>query len=199
MIRLIITAIISTFMIFPLMILFDSFMGIDNSIAGGLALFFGYIVTPIIILRIWKGKPDIDALPVDINDPIMVEQITIAKKNVERFINGLNDGKLEAFVKFPLDVEGSIEHVWGTAHSFVDKNIVVSLASYPVGEPSEDMFERMTIPVSDIEDWMLQNAHGETQGGYTLYAMARIYERDYGKLPKKYIKDLDPFIDLNWK
>lgn len=199
MFRLIIIAVISTIMIVPYLILFDSFMGIDNSIAGGMALFFGYIVTPIILLKIWKSKPDLDALPVDIDDPLMSEQIGIAKGQIDRFFTGLDGGKLEAYVKFPMDIEGDTEHVWGLAHSKNEQYVVVSLVSNPVGHPSEEAYERMNIPISDIEDWMLQDAHGTTQGGYTLYAMAKIYEREYGKLPKRYAKDLEPFIDIKWE
>ena len=61
------------------------------------------------------------------------------------------------------------------------------------------MYERFEIPLKDIEDWMLVDSRGKTQGGYTILAHAKIYQRDYGKVPKKYLKDLERFTDFTWK
>jgi uncharacterized protein YegJ (DUF2314 family) len=185
-------------MVVPFLALFHRYLGLEDDMAGYLSFFFAWILLPVILLRIWKGKPDIEVLPVDVDDPIMTEMIEKSKAEIGRFLKGLEEGKLEALIKFPLTVDDRTEHVWGIAHAKSENVIITSLASQPVGEIPEEAYERISVPLAEIEDWMLQDASGKSYGGYTMLAMAKIYEREYGKLPKKYIKDLEPFADLEW-
>jgi len=199
MIRLFIVILISFCSVVPFLALFHRFLELDDDIAGYLSFFFAWLVTPYILLKLWKEKPGIEVLPVDTGDPLMQEQIKIAKEQFHRFIEGLSEGRLEAFVKFPYEFEGDIEHVWGLAHSIKGDDVIVSLASDPVGSPPEEVYERLNISIKNVEDWMLLDSKGRTKGGYTMLAMARIYEREYGKLPKRYVKDLGFFDDFTWK
>lgn len=194
--RLLITAILSVCLFFPAYWLLHALLGADCG--GIIAAILMYIIFPITLLNIWKGKPDLFTLPVNMDDPFMVAGISQAKSDLPRLLQGLSEGKLEAYVKFPYQFDGEVEHVWGVAHQYKDENIILSLASAPVGNVDEEAFGRLTIPLSEIEDWMLVDANGNTQGGYTILAMAQIYARDYGKLPKKHRNDLKRFVDFSW-
>jgi uncharacterized protein YegJ (DUF2314 family) len=198
MLRILIISVVSLCSLFPFMVITTQIFSLSNDTGSAVSAVMAFIVLPIILLNTWKPKPSLDVLPVDNNDPIMSEHIAIARSNLERFFNGLNEALFEAFVKFPHEFEGEIEHVWGIAHSVREDHVIVSLASEPIGEPGEEAMERMSISIKAIEDWMLVSANGETQGGYTMLGMAKIYERDYGKLPKRYAEDLKMFVDLKW-
>jgi len=197
MLKLLVITFISFGSVVPFLVIFHRFLQLEDDVAGYISFFLGWIVLPIFLLRVWKLPPNLEALPVDINDPIMREQIDTAKREFGRFIKGLSEGKLESFIKFPYEFEEQIEHVWGVAHSIKGTSIVASLASEPASDTPDELMGRIEVPFEDIEDWMLQDSKGNIQGGYTLLGMARIYERDYGKLPKKYAKDLKPFVDLD--
>ncbi|TCK02586.1 DUF2314 domain-containing protein [Marinobacterium mangrovicola] len=198
MFRLLAITFISFCSVVPFLMVFHRFLELDDDVAGYISFFLAWIITPAILLRIWKVPPYFEALPVDIDDPIMQEQINRAKNEFGIFISGLKDGKLESFIKFPYEIEGNTEHIWGVAHSIKGEAVIASLASDPVGETPEELLERLDVPFDDIEDWMLQDSKGLNQGGYTLLAMAKIYERDFGKLPKRYAKELEPFVDIKW-
>lgn len=199
MFRLLVITLLSFIAIVPFLVLFNRILDVGNDLAGYLSFFFAWIVTPIFLLNIWKVPPDIMVIPVEPDDPIMKPQIEKSRKNLERFYAGLNTGKLEAYVKFPYAFEWGIENIWGLAHQIRDESIMVTVESTPIHDIPEEMYERMSVALKDIQDWMLVGSKGKTQGGYTILAHAKIYQRDYGKVPKKYIKDLERFTDFSWE
>ncbi len=196
--RLIIIAVISLVSLFPLLMFSTEVCGLNDSAGGIVSIVLGWVVLPALLLKFWQGRPEPSVIPIDIDDPIMQEQINRAKSELPRFIEGLNSGNLEAFIKFPYEFDGEVEHVWGVAHSYSNGQFIVSLASDPIGEVRDELHSRLKIAESKIEDWTLTDAKGYTQGGYTMLAMARLYEKGYGKLPKMYSKDLERFVDFKW-
>lgn len=196
--RHIVVAIVSLFSLFPLLMFITEVCGLSDDVGAIVSVILSWIVLPSIMLGFWKGQPDPSIIPLNVNDPIMQDQIIKAKSELARFIDGLNSGELEAYIKFPYEFGGEIEHVWGVAHSYQEGVFVVSLASEPVGEPEQDMPSRIKIKETDLEDWTLTDSKGSTKGGYTMLAMARIYEANYGQLPKAYAQDLRRFVDFNW-
>lgn len=199
MLRIIIISLVSMCSLFPFMMITTQYFGLNDDYGGVASIILGWIVLPLVLLKSWKVKPDLYVLPIDVDDPIMLEHIAMAKSKLERFFAGLNEGKAEAYIKFPYEFDDEIEHVWGLAHSEADDKVIVSLASDPIGAPGEEVMERVQVPKEKIEDWMLIDAKGKSQGGYTMWATAKIYKRDYGKLPKKYIREFDRFVDFSWE
>jgi len=197
--RLLAITLLSFIAILPFLVLFNRILDVGNNLAGYLSFFFAWIVTPIVLLNCWREKPDIMVIPVKENDPIMSSYVRKSRENIERFVKGLSAGKSEAYVKFPYKFEHTTEHIWGLAHQIRNECVVVSLESTPIDDIPEEMFERLEIALEDIEDWMLVDSKGKTQGGYTILAHAKIYQRDYGKVPKKYIRDLERFTDFSWR
>ena len=142
--------------------------------------------------------PDVyEPVPIDHDDPLMKSAIEQARRELHRFKGGLGDNSKQPFVKFPLTMpSGQVEHIWGLVHSLKGSELTVSLANDPV-EQTDAADPRRTVRLGDIEDWMLVAGNGETQGGYTMAAMARIFRRDKGFVPSAMKKDLRHFKDWN--
>ncbi|WP_462158253.1 DUF2314 domain-containing protein [Pseudoalteromonas sp. GB56] len=196
--KLVIVAIISLISLFPFLMFTTEVCGLNDNVGAIVSVILGWVILPSIMLSFWKGRPDPSVIPVDINDPIIQELIARSRAELNRFVEALDEGKKEAYIKFPYDFGGETEHVWGLAHSLKDGNVIVSLESNPVGEVPEDVYERLSIDLESVEDWMLVDRLGKTYGGYSILGLAKIYTRDYGKLPKGYVRDLERFVDFTW-
>lgn len=195
--RLLAIALLSMLSMVPALTVTHGLLGLSNDTSGVLSLVVAFLVTPALLLHFWRHKPGFEALPVEPTDPIMLGQVERSRSEIGRFIEGLSQGKLEAYIKFPLTVQGNTEHVWGVAHSFSGEVFVASLASTPVGGVTDKMLNRLSVRLDEVEDWMLQDAAGKAYGGYTMLAMARIYEREYGRLPRKMRKEFAHFADFD--
>lgn len=198
MIRIISIALISFASLVPYLVIFNKWLDVGNDLAGWISMVLGWIFTPILLLNLWKVKPNPEAIPVDINDPIIQELIARSRSELDRFLEGLEEGRKEAYVKFPYEFGGETEHVWGVSHSVKDGSVIVSLDSTPVGEVPEEVYERLSIDLDSVEDWMLVDRSGKTYGGYSNLGLAKVYTRDYGKLPKSYTRHFDRFVDFSW-
>lgn len=195
--RLLVIAVLSLLSMVPALSITHGLLGLGSDASGVIALIVAAFVTPSLLLYFWRGKPGFEAIPVDPSDLIMREQVERSRREISRLLDGLDKGVMEAFVKFPMSVDENIEHVWGVAHSHSSNAVVVSLASNPVGGMTEDMLSRRSVPMEDIEDWMLQDAAGRTYGGYTMLALVRIYQREYGKLPRRMRREFAHFVDFS--
>lgn len=137
-------------------------------------------------------------LPVNQDDPLMRAAIDQARREMRRLLDGVREGRKQAFVKFPMQTRsGEVEHIWGIVHSIDRQAALVSLANQPVDAPAEGQRDpRIRVEVSDVEDWMLVAGDGTTEGGYTTKAMAQIYKREKGYLPAALKKQLKVFKDF---
>lgn len=133
---------------------------------------------------------------IDPKDPLMVATMDQARREVDRLKEAVNEGRKQVFIKFPLGMQsGATEHIWGVVHQIEREDVVISLANDPIDTPkNEDL--RIHIVLADIEDWVLLSGDGSTEGGYTMKAMAQIYKRDKGYLPRTLRKELTAFKDF---
>lgn len=146
--------------------------------------------------RLFPGQPP--PLPIETGDPIMAAAMDRARREFRRFASGLAEGKREALVKYAMKTGyGENEHVWAIAHAIDGDEVVTSLASEPVGTDADVGPERKRIRVAEIEDWLLLDADGRMEGGFTQIAMAKIYKRDKGYVPYAIRKGLPEFVDLD--
>jgi uncharacterized protein YegJ (DUF2314 family) len=133
---------------------------------------------------------------IDPEDPLMTAAMDQARREVDRLKEAVSEGRKQAFIKFPLGMQnGATEHIWGLAHQIEGEDVVVSLVNDPIDTPkTED--PRMRVALAEIEDWTLLSGDGSTEGGYTMKAMAQIYKRDKGYLPRNLRKELAMFKDF---
>jgi len=187
-------------------------MLIAAAAAAGLVLFIGsaagdfewkhlggFIACAILAALGWSLLfPDHYApIPVDLDDPVMRASIEQARAELIRLRRGIDEGRKQPFIKFPLkSAEGETEHIWAVVHLLTDETAQVSLANEPVHEHAE-MDPRFSVPLADLEDWALVDRNGITEGGYTHLALARMYKRDQGFIPRAMRKQLAAFRDLD--
>lgn len=158
------------------------------------------LVMAIILMAIGWGRlfPNYYApIPIDPEDLLMREAIEQARRELGRFQRGVSQGRKQSFAKFPLKLaNGEVEHIWGIVHIVDDEAAHVSLANMPVHEP-QVKDPRFRVPLAEIEDWMLVDHTDLVEGGYTHLALARIYKRERGYVPRAMKKDLARFQDLD--
>lgn len=160
------------------------------------ASLFGVFVAMHGISRAFPGQPP--PLPIATGDPIMAAAMERARREFRRFARGLAEGRREALVKYAMKTGyGDNEHVWAIAHTLEGDEIVTSLASQPVGADADTSLERRRIKKADVEDWLLIDADGRIEGGFTQIAMAKIYKRDEGYVPYAIRKSLTDMTDLD--
>jgi uncharacterized protein YegJ (DUF2314 family) len=136
-------------------------------------------------------------LPVNQDDPLMKAGIEQARREMRRFLDGVHEGRKQAFVKFPMQTRSGVEHIWGIVHNIDRETALVSLANQPVDAPAEGRQDpRIRVEMSNVEDWMLVASDGTTEGGYSTKAMAQIYKREKGYLPAALKKQLAVFKDF---
>lgn len=133
---------------------------------------------------------------IDPQDPLIVAATDQARNEVNRLKEAVNEGRKQVFIKFPLGMQnGATEHIWGLVHQIEREDVIVSLANEPIDTPkNEDL--RIRVALADIEDWVLLSSDGSTEGGYTMKAIAQIYKRDKGYLPRTLRKELAVFKDF---
>jgi len=188
----------SVVLFFPAYWVLHPLLGADWGAAIAAALM--YLGFPALMLKLWKTYPPLSAVPIEPGDPTMQECIDRSMREFARFKQGLAEGRKQAFVKYVLDMSGGgREHVWGLAHALDGEHVVVSLESQPVQEIADDGADdpRSRIAISAIEDWMLIDKDGKCEGGYTNLGLAKIYRQLHGKIPKKYLNDLEHFVDIH--
>jgi len=196
--RILVVAVISLASFFPLYVFMTNGCGLDDNWGAIVAMITAVICVPSVLLSVWKGKPSPDAIPIDIDDPLIQKLIEKSRSEIDRLTQGLDEEKKEAYVKFPYKFGDEIEHVWGTVHYIKEDYVLVSLDSLPVGEVPEIATGRLKVKLAEIEDWMLVDNDGKTYGGYSILGLAKIYTREHGKLPKEYERDLERFVDFEW-
>ena len=159
------------------------------------ACVFGAFVGFYGLARLFPGQPP--PLPIETGDPLMEAAFDRARREFARFESGLSEGRREALIKYAMKTGyGDNEHVWALAHSIDRGEVVTSLVTETVGE-SPLGNERHRVPKAEVEDWVLIDDSGRTEGGFTQIAMAKIYMRDKGYVPWAVRKSLADFTDLD--
>lgn len=156
---------------------------------------FGLFVVSFGLGRLFPGQPP--PLPIETDDPLMAAAFERARREFPRFEKGVAEGRREALVKYAMKTGyGENEHVWAVAHSIDGNDVVTSLVTETVGEAPVGN-ERRRVSRNEVEDWVLVNESGRTEGGFTQIAMAKIYKREKGYVPWSIRKSLSDFADLD--
>lgn len=76
-----------------------------------------------------------------------------------------------AMVKFPLTDNGVTEHIWLQVVKETDQNFEGRLGNVPVNLRNFNSGDALSVPKSEIEDWMV-SSHGKLYGGYSTRVLA---------------------------
>lgn len=113
----------------------------------------------------------LEDLPPDLQLPGFNASANIARENLSKFIELVEDDVDGAYIKFPMEIEDSYtEHIWGYVHSLKEGEFIVSLANLPFQQESYSS-GRLKVKTSEIEDWMVIDEHGDIKGAYSLIAI----------------------------
>ncbi len=125
------------------------------------------------------------------------EAIARAHSELDRFRDGVKYSQKEATARFSVTAaDGHIEHLWVAVHRITGKTVLVSIPTGPGRKPSL-ADPRSELSLDDLEDWMLVDSHGKTEGGYTQVAMAKKYLRNKGYIPRGLRLELCKYVDAD--
>ncbi|MFN7988672.1 MAG: DUF2314 domain-containing protein [Thermoanaerobaculia bacterium] len=162
---------------------------IGSLLMGTLFLFVGYRW----LLRI----VDLDALPVDPNDPRLAAAAAEAQQSLPAFRALVLQNRYDCSAKVPLRTTGgSTEHIWVTVHTVVGDQFVVSLADEPIQDL--DITEaRFSVSSGVLEDWQVQIDASRARGGYSIRAMRAIVEERGFRLSSQARRQLATFEETS--
>ncbi len=91
-----------------------------------------------------------------------------ARETLPRFVSLLKSGMPATYtIKFPLRQNGQTEHIWlQVADIKGDSAFIGRLANKPVNGNQYQIGQVMTVPIADVEDWMVRTSDA-IYGGYT--------------------------------
>lgn len=91
-----------------------------------------------------------------------------ARETLPRFVSLLKSNMPATYtVKFPLRQDGHTEHIWlQVADMKGDNAFIGRLANKPVNGSKYQIGQVMTVPMADVEDWMVRTPD-VIYGGYT--------------------------------
>jgi uncharacterized protein YegJ (DUF2314 family) len=182
----------------------------EPSVAGAVACFvsfglpaYGYMFMVLHRLsRRMRGLPGADAEvppPIDIapHDPLMEEAIRRAHATVERLRAYHASGAGDCYVKIALEGgDSGVEHVWAYIEQLRGTTVRVSLANEPVFAGGA-LNDEVTVPLSEINDWMVEMPDGAVRGGYSTIAMYRRARERGDALPPGVEENIRRFVDAN--
>jgi uncharacterized protein YegJ (DUF2314 family) len=90
-----------------------------------------------------------------------------ARDTLPRFVSLMKSGMKATFtVKFPLTQNGNTEHIWLQVADMKGDIFIGRLANKPVNGTKYEVGQTMSVPRTDVEDWMVRTSN-EIYGGYT--------------------------------
>ncbi len=160
----------------------------------------GYLLLGLCVLANgWERMMPVKYSPIflDPGEPDVQSAIARARSELDRFRDGVKYSQKEASARFCLPTaDGHNEHIWGAVHKIAGNSALVSVPIEP-GKPPSLADPRSEISLDELEDWMLVDSYGQTEGGYTLVAMARKYLRYKGYIPRGLRLQLAKFVDVD--
>lgn len=138
------------------------------------------------------------AMPIDVNDPLMLQAVEKAKTTFAKFLEVYPDHKDDSTVRFRFETDtGTVENLWGDLLDINDESATVFLRTPPVDHNGE-LDRTMTVTHDQINDWQVEFRDGTLRGGYTNVAMLKIYERERGPLHSQVLAHFERFKDVDW-
>jgi uncharacterized protein YegJ (DUF2314 family) len=115
---------------------------------------------------------------VEADDPLMVKAVAAARDGWPKFVAAYEARSGENFsVKAPVSHSGNTEFIWVTVTALEGDTIYGELANDPADLGPLKHGSKVTVPVSELNDWVYTDADGNLNGGFTMEAMRKASRR----------------------
>lgn len=136
-----------------------------------------FLLTGCGLVRELAGPSEPGVINVSADDAEMNAAIQEAQGTLDTFIASLQSpqpGQTGFSIKarFAFGDDGGYEHIWIADVSYDGKAFSGTIANEPVDVKNLEFGQRVTIPVSEVTDWMLVQ-DGKLVGGYTLRVLLK--------------------------
>jgi len=161
------------------------------------------VIGAIVVHLIWENfiyNPFLylGAMPVAVDDPFMLEAVEKGKATLAKFLEIYPDHKSDSTVRFRFETDtGTVENLWGDLLEIDQRKATIYLRTAPIDHEGE-LERTMTIDRDQINDWQVEFRDGTLRGGYTNWAMFKIYEREEGSLHRKLRDHFLRYKEIDW-
>lgn len=167
---------------------------------GILQRLVGIVVGAIAVHFVWEKlifNPMLylGAMPVSDDDPLMTSAKARARETIPELRDLFPEHDQDSMVKFLFHNDsGTKENLWADLVSLSGDSAKVYIRTPPV-EHTGDLDRKQEILVDDIVDWQVEMRDGSIRGGFTNFAMFKIFEREEGYLHPKLRPQMQRFTD----
>jgi uncharacterized protein YegJ (DUF2314 family) len=114
------------------------------------------------------------------DDPRMQEAVAEAQGSWPRFLAAFEETDGEAFsIKAPITHAGTTEFIWITVTAVEGDQVYGTLANDPADLGPLELGSKVSIALSDLNDWCYIDPDGSLQGGFTLAAIQEASRRQH--------------------
>jgi uncharacterized protein YegJ (DUF2314 family) len=116
-------------------------------------------------------RPEVARIAVD--DPLTAKGILEARRTVGEFLHAYRTRgatQRDFRIKYLVAERGLVEQFWVTLESATDTSFTGTIANHPGDITGVKYGERVTVPASEISDWMYVE-NGVLKGGYSVRLM----------------------------
>ena len=119
-----------------------------------------------------KKRDDVEGF--DASDADMLQAYSDTRESVVKFINALEERKSDHryLVKFKVEADGEVEHMWGEPVSYSDGVFTGTLVNEPAKITSISIGDSLKATREEISDWAILDANDDfIAGAYTIEVM----------------------------
>lgn len=128
---------------------------------------------------------DMNLVGLEPGDPLLKKAQEMARARLPLLADALAANRQECFIKLGLETnDGSLEHIWCTAHSLAGNVVVASLANQPRNLKEKYLNRRFEVTIDEIEDFSIMTGENAMTGGYSMMAIAQsLLDRGHRLMP----------------
>lgn len=121
---------------------------------------------------------DLPVVSVSDDDPLMQEAVAKAREQWLQFVGAFETSAGENFsVKAPVSYKDTTEFIWLTVTALEGSKIYGTLANDPADLGPLKFGSKVSVALSDLNDWCYIDPQGNPQGGFTIIAVQEAARR----------------------
>ncbi|MBB3046122.1 uncharacterized protein YegJ (DUF2314 family) [Litorivivens lipolytica] len=170
--------------------------GIYTLFVLGVPSTLGFLILGVMLLY-WCWQPMMPTryppIQISVDEPEMQLATERAQASIERFCEGIARSDRKGAVRIAVETKfGSQQRIWANVQRQEGNLLLLKPRSV---NPNVSTPE--SVPVDQVEDWLLADLSGRIEGGFTHVAYAEKYQRQEGYIPRGLRLELSKFVDGN--